>query len=303
MGYNLLPFFLIIGSLAVIIVIVVRKFPQLSLLDVENLPEVKEEKKKNEYMKRRVQERSLRAHARISDWLSVGLLPRWKKTQAWFRELVQRVERQAAAMAREKEVKKPLKDKYKKKEEADALLAEARGDAARSDWEAAERKYIAVIRLDAKNADAYAGLGDVYASQGQSKEAKETLQFALQVRPNDEHAILKLAEIAEGEGNKDEAVRYYEQAVLLNDHVTPRFVKLAELLRDLGQFDTALEAIRQAAELEPQNPKYLDMLAEIAILAGNRAVAEAAYGALRLANPENQKLPAFRDKIDNMPSA
>ena len=45
--YALLPLLLIFFSFVVIIFIIVRKFPQLTLLDVENIPEVKEEKKRN----------------------------------------------------------------------------------------------------------------------------------------------------------------------------------------------------------------------------------------------------------------
>ena len=48
MGSGIIPFILIVLSLSVIIFLVVKKFPQLSLLDVDTIPEVKEDKKKQE---------------------------------------------------------------------------------------------------------------------------------------------------------------------------------------------------------------------------------------------------------------
>lgn len=300
MGYSLIPFFLMIGFLAVVIAIIIRKFPQVSLLDVENLPEVKEEKKKDEYLKKKVEERSRRTKMRIREFFSSRVLPQMKNIQTSFRALVRKTEQKALSRMQEKKKRAPLSRQYVEQGTLQHLLSDARQALLRKEFESAERGYIAVIRADAKNADAYNGLADVYSAQGQAKEAKETYQFVLQLRPQDEHAIVRLAEIAEQEGNKELAVQWYEQAVLLNDHVVTRFVKIAELLTALGQYDTALEAVRQAVELEPQNPKYLDMLVEISILTGNHDEADAAYQALRMVNPDNQKLPALRDKISRM---
>jgi hypothetical protein len=68
-------------------------------------------------------------------------------------------------------------------------------------------------------------------------------------------------------------------------------------LLKVGQADVAKESILQAVELEPQNPKYLDLLIEIAIICGNKDLALKGYGELRLVNPENQKLSSFKDRI------
>ena len=109
--------------------------------------------------------------------------------------------------------------------------------------------------------------------------------------------MVKLAEIAESQGDLEEAIGYYQQAVLVNDSFSPRFYHLAELLVKVGQPQVAVESILQAVELEPQNPKYLDLLIEIAIICGNKDLALKGYGELRLVNPENQKLHSFKDRI------
>ena len=51
--FNIIPFLFVVIPLVLAIVIVVRKFPQLVLLDVESLPEVKEGKRKETYLRKR----------------------------------------------------------------------------------------------------------------------------------------------------------------------------------------------------------------------------------------------------------
>jgi len=301
MDYNFLPFLLIIVSLAVMLTIIIKKFPQLSLLDVENIPEVKEERKKNEYLKKRAMQK---AEASKKAWSIVFFHPifQWlKQRQLKFRQYVGSVERKAIAHMKERQKSQSLPVQHEQGSTIKSMLHEAALAYQQGDYEGAERTYIAVIRMDARNVDAYAGLGDVYFVQQQWKEAKETYQFLLHLRPNDEHALVKLAEIAEEEGNTEQAVQYYEQAVLLNDQKSPRYIKIAELLKSLGQYDTALEAVQQAVDIEPENPKYLDLLVEISILVGDKTLAEEAYQQLRKVNPENQKLPILKDKIEQLP--
>jgi predicted Zn-dependent protease len=71
------------------------------------------------------------------------------------------------------------------------------------------------------------------------------------------------------------------------------------LLR-VDQPETAREALLSALQLEPKNPKYLDLLIEVAILCNDSGLAITAYNELRLVNPENQKLDYFKGKISQM---
>ncbi len=299
MAYSFIPFLLILGSLATIIVIIIRKFPQLSLLDIDNLPEIKEEQKKDEYIKKHAEKKAAEKTKLIAKNLS-PMVQRAKEMQLSFRKYVGVIEKKAVASMTERRKKKLPRERAQEVREIKSILQEATVAAERFDYDSAEAKFIAVIRLDPKNTAAYRGLGDVYFVQKQFKEAKETFTFLLQIDPNDEHSLVKLAEIAEGDGNLEEAVEHYQQAALLNDNKSPRFAKIAQLLKDLGHYETSLAAIEQAVELEPENPKYLDFLAEISILVGDKSVAEAAYQQLRMVNPENQKLPILKDKIDQL---
>lgn len=300
MGYNFIPFFIILVSLTVIIVLIIRKFPQLSLLDVDNLPEVKEEKKKEEILKKRKENKVKEARQeRVNRFQPI--LQDLKKIQGGFRRYVGNVERIVVKGKKKKEIIVPTEPvPAKQQDELRTLVNEAVFAASQGDYETAEKRYIAAIRLDTKNIEAYWGLSDVYRAQGHLEEAEETCKFLLQLEPSNDQVYTKLAELAEEQGKKEQAVQYYEQALLINDGVSSRYAKIAALLSDLEQYDTALESMKQAIELEPQNPKYLDMLTEISIMCGDRPLAEEALQELRMVNPENQKISIFKERIDKI---
>lgn len=299
MNYSIISFLLIVVPLAVIIVIIVRKFPQLSLLDVENLPEVKAGKKKEEVLRKRAE---ARAAQKRYQWLQKlqPMAHKLKGIQKKFRTYVGTIERRVVR-ERQKSIEEGAREvKGAKKESARTMVQQAEHFRQLNDLEAAEKKYLSVIKLDPKNVDAYRGLGSVYMKQEQWPEAKETFQFVLQLDPGNADACVRLATIAEAEGDIKAAIGYYEQAIQLDDQSAVWFGSLADLLAKIEQYDTALEAITQAVDLEPQNPKYLDMLTEISILGGHKDRAEEALQQLRMVNPENQKLAVFRERIDRL---
>ncbi len=299
MGYTVIPLFLILISITAILVVVIRRFPQLSLLDVDNLPEVKQEKKKDEFLKKRIEARAMDAkHER-----RIKLAPaiqRLKEIQLSFRKYVGRVERIVVKEKERKRTEESPEERQVREQELRTLLNDATFASEQGEFSVAEKKYIAAIRIDTKNVEAYRGLAYVYYKQGQIEEAKETYRFLLQLNASDDEVYIRLAELSLEDGKYEEAIGYYEQAILINPYVSGRFATVAELLMKLQQYETAEEAIRQALDLEPQNPKYLDMLVEISIMVGNKSQAEKAFQDLRMVNPENQKLVTLKDKIDHM---
>lgn len=297
--YFFLPFILILVSLAVIIGLLVRKFPELSLLQVEELPEVKEGKKKDEFLKKQVKKKNKeKLEKKRESWKPV--IQMWKNWQLTFRKYVGEIERKFF----QQRVKKVREEHHASGQSVvqtvQTLLQDAKFALDQKQLDAAEKKYIDAIRLEPKNKDAYRGLGDVYFEQGHLQEAKETYLFLLHLTPADDALLLRLGEIEEENNNIQAAVDYYQKAVLLNDATPSRFVKIADLMQRIGQYETALEAAFQAVELEPQNPKYLDNFIELAIICENKTQAEKGYQKLRLVNPDNKKLEVFREKISKL---
>lgn len=294
---NIIFLIIIIAALVVIGFLVIRKFPQLANLDLRNLPEEKIYQKKREIINKRIEKSSNLLKERFSKVLiPVGKI--WGKLQLQFRIYVGKIER---LLHHEQVLKTKQKKETVSTEESEQkigeLISAGEQQLAAGNHDKAEELFISAIKIDPKSTVAYRGLGDTYLAKNSVEEARQTYKFLIKMEPDDDSVLVKLAEIAENQGDLEEAIGYYQQAVLVNDSFSPRFYHLAELLVKVNQPQVAVESILQAVELEPQNPKYLDLLIEIAIICGNKDLALKAYGELRLVNPENQKLHSFKDRI------
>lgn len=298
--FEILPLIIILLALAAIIFIVVRKFPQLSNLDVENLNEERESRKKKEMIEKRVEEQSKKLKEKlIKIFRPVRKI--WGKLQLKFRIYFGKVERLWHHEQTAK-IKEEIKDLSKEEKESKLknIIQEANQYLVAGNLDKAEELFISAIKINVKSAPAYRGLADTYLAKGSLEEAMQTYRFLLQLDPEDDGAMVKLAEIAESQGDLEEAIQHYQNAVLVNDSLAPRFYHLAELLIKIKQPETAKEAIVQAVELEPKNPKYLDLLLETAIICGDKDLAKNGYNELRLVNPENQKLEDFKNRISKL---
>ena len=288
--------FLSLGGIAYIII---GKFSMLSNLDLENIPEEKISRKKKEILGKRIEEKRKVLRAESNKYFQ-PFVKFWKQSQLRFRIYVGKVERMLRheqAVLRKAVMNKPSVEDVEKIQQ---LINEGERCLAENNLEFAEERFIAAIKLDNRAVVAYRGLADTYFAKGSLEEARETYRFVMQFEPDDDSVLAKLGEIAESQGDLEEAIQYLERAVAVNDTLTSRFAHLAELLIRVGQPAVAKEAVRPAIEAEPQNPKYLDLLAEIAILCRDKELAQKTYRDLTLVNPDNQKLPELKERIDTL---
>lgn len=298
---SIVPFVLFGLSVGTVVFIIARNYTKILLIDVQTLPEYRDRKKKEVYIRKKAVLKSQAVYSELAK-KSKPLVAVLMRIQKSFRLFVGSVERKSVMHESNfrGEQHTPAAKTKVKKESAKQLVIEATHDVEQDDYPTAEKKFLAALKQDPKNIEAYKGLAHVYYAQNQLTEAKETYKFITQLNPQDEEPYLRLGAIAEEEGNSEESINNYQQAVLINPHNAQRFNKLFDLLFDAEQYETALEAIEQALELEPQNPKYLDNFIEVSILIGRKDLALEGYKQLRMINPENQKLEVFRQRIDEM---
>ena len=298
--FNILFIIVILGCLGVIGFVIWKKLPKLSNLDVENLPQEKFSRKKHEIISKRIESKGKEARAKLGEKLR-PLDKIWRQFQLKFRVYVGKIERllHHEQMIKSKQ-EQSLLTPQEKENRLKGLIQEGEQNLQLGNFDQSEQAFIAAIKMDVKAAGAYRGLGEVYLNKGSIEEAKQTFVFLLQLEPGNDAVMVKLAEIAESQNNLDEAIEYYQRAVVENDALSPRFAHLAELLLKVDQPLVAKEAVLQAVELEPQNPKYLDLLIETAILCQDKNLAGEAYQSLRLVNPENSKLSEFKDRISKI---
>jgi len=256
---TIISIILIVICLIIIAAIIIKKFPALAILDVDNIPGQKETQFKDKIMKARL-ERDL-AHwgkviHKITQWLD--------KNFSFLRALAERLKRLAEHYKRSQKL-----SLSERQEKVRRLLEESEADLKNEDLGSAETKLIEVIRLDNQNLAAFRELGEVYCLGKKYHEAKQTLEFALKL------ASKAKAKLEESEIN----------------------FSLAEISQEAGDLTTALDRAQEALELIPNNPRYLDLLLELSIIKKDKGLAEETLAKIEAVNPENNKLAEWQEKI------
>lgn len=262
---------LIVIGLAVIVIlaVIIKKFPALAILDAGNIPGEKEAKFKERIIKARVERDLARWSGFLGRiWLAISrrLGASLKSRQANLKKI---------KTSYRVNIKMPWLEKQKKIE---GLLSAAAEFLKKEDTPAAEEKLLEIISLDQKNLSAFFQLGELYVSQKKWSEASQTFSYALRL-----------------------ARRHYGDKVETGE-ITPQriYFAQAEVEKEAGNLDAALENIREALELEPNSPRYLDLILCLSIMRKDKTLARESWEKLAAVNPENQKLEKWKEKIANL---
>ena len=279
---------LLILSAIIILVIIARKFRQLTLIDVDSLPQEREQQKKKEIIE-------LRVARMVSAW--------WDRCREKAGAPVGHVkQRFRAAYRRVLEIERQLVPKKADtpssiRERILSLIVEAEALAKADKLLEAEKKYVEAAGLNVRNATVYRGLADVYVRLKQWSQAKETLGFLVKVAAKSGcmHARVAYGQKWGIKGIQCSATQA-EHTELARD-----YLMLGGVCQELGDFDCSRRAFASALVFEPSNPRYLDLLLEACILVGDKAMALDTFAKLKEANPDNQKLPALYERVVAIP--
>jgi len=261
--YNIIPFVLILISLIAIIVIIVKKFPALAALDVENMPEEKEAKVKERIVSNRLKRNAVK-------WTS-KFLKLWRFASSKFNILFK------SGYDKLNELKNNYKlaDSIKKGNSGNRigeLVKLAKDQIDEEFYDKAEKTLIEIIGLDSKNIEAFELLGDLYF---RTKKHTESLQTF-------EHVLKLLEEI--DDQNKEAEIHFV----------------VASVNKEKESIDDGLESIEKALELMPNNPRYLDTKLELGIIKKDKKLCESILKKLKEVNPDNNKLPELKEVINNL---
>jgi len=253
----IIPLVLIVASLITILVVLIRKIPALTMIDVSTIPTEKVRQVKERIIIerfRRIQKEKL---GRVGKVVGVGAtavartgrraVQRLYRLEQYYQKLKQGSA--SAQMVKPETIKRLLDD-------AEAFVRQ-------SEFVQAEKRYIEVISHNPKHVEAYEGLGNLYVMTRQFEQANETLSFALRLDPGNASIHMSMGELERGKGN----------------------VK------------ASLEHFRQAATIRPKNPKYLDAYVEAALVAKVPEDAKRGIALLKEVNPENQKISEFEERL------
>ncbi len=257
--------------LALIVFIVLRKFPRLRTLDVETVPGEQLARVREKILL----ERMKRQQRKSAKWLSRFLKPLGALIKRAIRKLFRKVYALEKKYQREAVAKGQPLTREEIKKQIQNLLAVAEDQVKKEAYREAEKTLIEVVSLDFKNLEAYKGLVAVYLKLKEHKQALQTAQF-----------VLKLAKRPESSGASQELSGAYKG--------------LGDIYQLLSKPQEALKNYQAALALEPNNPRQIDKIIEISIMLKNKILAVEMLKRLETVNPDNQKLKEYQDKINDL---
>lgn len=255
-------------SLAGMLFIMARKFSVLANIDVDEIQSEKHAQLKQQIIANQLRRR----FSHVSLLFAKMLKPFSRFLRNSFDHLYDNLTAWQRTQANKEAV---LGEEIDKRIEA--LLFEAEELVKNDRFEAAEKKYIEIIGLDAKNFVAFKELGDVYYRRENLNEAKQTLEHAVNLRRK------------ASEADKDALTGDLE---LAQAHYL-----LSLVYEETGELAKAVTQLKRALRIEQNSPRYLDRLIEVSILKKDKIGALDALSRLETANPENQKLGQFKERI------
>jgi len=254
--YNIIPFILILISLGVIVFIIVRKFPVLANIDVENIPEEKEARFKEKIISSRLKRNIMMWGSRITRII----IPAWRGAMNFFKWFYNKLHE-----FKESYKNVPIAPENKVSEDNIViLLGEAKSLIKKDDFKKAEKKLIEVISLDTKNVEAFKALGSLYLERKNYDEARQTFKHILKISEEDDGGIyLNLAIINKEMGDIEKDFLNIEKA-LTKEPNNPRYLdtmlSISIIKKDKASAAKALETLQKT---NPDNQKLTEFKKQI----------------------------------------
>tara|TARA_A100001037_G_C15148351_1_gene637589 strand:- start:896 stop:2209 length:1314 start_codon:yes stop_codon:yes gene_type:complete len=121
------------------------------------------------------------------------------------------------------------------------------------------------------NIDMYLKAAKLYQKRGLLKSSRKFLESILKIHPNSEKILLELGELFWKAKNISKSKKYFEK-LLLNSpeshHALNRLAWFCSM--KMNCLDKGIQMSRKSLELSPENPSYLDTLAELHFKKGER---------------------------------
>lgn len=267
--FTIIAWILLAVSLLLILFIIIRKFPSLAILNVEDMPGEKEAKFKEKIIRQRVE--------RDFSYIQLNL----KRISRFFGSALSNFLKThlQKLLKKRDDLRKQNKLSFtEKRERIVALFNKAKTAMSLENYEETEKHLIEIISLDAKRLTAFLELAESYRLRKSFQDSKETLEHALKLAQQ----LSRDPEMLEG-------------VVVAEIHFS-----LAWLCQQLNLADEALEYVRQALDAEPNNPRYLDLILDLSIMKKDKKLAFESWEKLATVNPENNKLVELRAKIEEI---
>ena len=147
-----------------------------------------------------------------------------------------------------------------------------------------------VTQKDPKDVDSWVTLGRLYSATNDSTEAEKAYNAALGVEPDNEEALTGLALVYGNNGETGKAIEKLKAATEKNPNPRSLMI-LAEAYRNQKNYKDAAETEKKALEMQPDNERLQEGLANDLFFAEQYDDALKVYAELSAHNPKDVKYP------------
>lgn len=278
--------------LIALIVVVIRHFPEIASIEVDKLPEEKQQKTKNTMAEQRLKRKVKDVVGGMSRHTKPIISLLKAMTDHWQEKVKELEKKYKAEHVYSKSVTQSGQESLRQK--IVSLVKQARVEFSQDNPERAEELYIEVIQLDPKSIDAFTGLGEVYLAQKKFSEAVEIYHYILKMLKDKDMAAEHLASWSPSSVDREEKER-----VVLSEEAKV-YMQLSEVYLAQGKTEAARSELEKSVKLEPRHPKYLDALIELCIVMGDKVRAQELFFVFQETNPDNKKLKEIKERIDKL---
>ncbi len=260
---------LVLISAIPVLVIIFRKFSVLSVLNTDNIPGEKEASFKKELIRKKV-DRDLSKI--VNFFINLGLFFK-RNTKNYLSLFENNLKKLKGFYLKKKDFSLEEKNQIIKELFKEVELAKKEDDES-----LVESKLLEIINLDEKNSEAFFALGHFYFQSDKLNEAIQTLSHVLKLLIREKQETTRAGSIS----------------------VAEVYFSLAEVAQKMERLDNALEYVIEALDLEPNNPRFLDLILDLSIMRKDKKMAEIYYQKMLTINPENNNLLAWKEEIDSL---
>ena len=289
MLWIILSAIIIVICLTWLFFIVAKKIPEVSNLDIASMQADKQGQARAKIIEAKLSRSADKMKARLSKLVGPAL--------GSIGGQVKKV-KEAVIAWEEKYRQKPVKEKVTPKT-LDELFSDIDELLDQEDLAGAEKKAIEVIARNNKNIRAYEALGDIYFLGESWGQAEEVYKYLIKLLLLGDQQKNRPADLVKSQKLED-----LESSFLGVIEVDPKiaiyYYRLGEVFEETQRLDRALESYLKSATVEPNNPKYLDKIIELAIKVEDIGLAKKTYRHLKKINPENSKVKEYFETLEKM---
>ncbi len=288
MFFIILVWIILILSLFFLLFLLIKKVPELKILDFSNIPKEKQDNTKLKILESKFLRQTEEAQIKLGKF--------WLPLRKAFTNYLNKLQEKSKSI--EKKYKKDIVISEIKNKSINDLFVEAEDFMEKKEYSLAEKSLIEVISRDKKNFKAYEVLADIYILSRNYQQAEEIIKYLIKFKTLE---FKKSKGIVGSKKIKDEQIEAeIMETINIDVGLSRHYDDLGDVYEKSNKDEKALDCYLRANALEPNNPKFLDKVIELAIKVKDVGLAKKTFRRLKSINPENAKLDDFKEVLDKM---